>query len=121
MPFADSEGEAFGWAYIDDMLSTQLSNAVLSAAVVLADLALTAGDAVLARWAVERGQKVWPGEEVLDMRALSAAAVARPWRVEQTWTAITGRRILGVKVEPSARLRAHYQRLVEQRPIENLT
>ena len=119
VPFADSPGEAFGWTTVEDMVAARLSNDVRSAAINLADLALAADDAALATWALDRGQKVWPGDEALDMRALSAAALARPSRLEQTWAAITGRRILGEKVDPSSHLQAHYRQLVDHRAPSN--
>lgn len=113
-PFADSPTGSFGWANVadvDDNLAAGLANRILAAAYQLADLALSAGDAGLAEWAVAVGSRVLPGDDELDLRALSAADLARPSRLEQVWLAIDSRVVMGDKVEPSARVRDHYTSL----------
>lgn len=115
VPFVDSGDGGFGWASTETNLAATLANAILSAAIDLADVAIEAGDSELARWACNRGTLVWPGDESLDERALYAADLAQPSRLEQAWVAIDTRVVNGEKVEPSARLRSIYTSLRDRR------
>lgn len=110
-PFADCPEGTFGWAFADDSLAMQIAHRVLTASVLLADLAIDAGDPELALWATGRGFRVWPTDESLEARALTAAAMVSPSRLAQTWVAIEQRAQRGEGGDPSPRSRALFERL----------
>ena len=75
-PFANVPLGTFTWALDAGGAATRVANAVYAAAVELAQLALAAGGAELATWAVAQGRVVSRDDEVLDVLDLEAAAIS---------------------------------------------
>ena len=109
-PFSDSPAGTYGWAHTDTNPSALLANTILSAALDLADLAIGAGDSDLAAWAVDRGLLVWPTEEALHERALTAANIASPSKLTQAWAQVNSR-LAAEQESPSPRLVEFWQQL----------
>ena len=113
-PFANVPAGTFGWALDAGGVATRVGNAVRDAAVQLARLAVAAGDATLATWAVSQGRLVSRHDEPLDELELEAAAVS-PDRsaLARAWAGTT-RRYRSARQEVPGRLLEHYQRLCDQ-------
>jgi hypothetical protein len=110
-PFAGVPGGSFGWALDAGGLATRVANEVYDAAVALARLAVAAGDATLADWAIARGRLVSRDDDLLDELALDAAAVssarsslARAWASTKRRYRAAGKKLPGTLVE-------HYRQL----------
>ena len=113
VPFSGSSEHSYGWADLHDLgdITTMLVNAVHQAAVNLAGLAIGAGDAWLATWAIEKGLLLWEEDEDLDELYLSAAAIS-PDRsaLARAWAAVK-RPYESRHEEVPKRLVQHYQSL----------
>ncbi len=75
-PFAEVPLGSFTWALDAGGAATRVGNAVYAAAVELAQLAIAAGGAELAAWAVAQGRFVSRDDEALDVLDLEAAAIS---------------------------------------------
>ena len=110
-PFAGVPGGSFGWALDAGGLATRVANEVYDAAVALARLAVVAGDATLADWAIARGRLVSRDDDLLDELALDAAAVSSaPSALARAW-ASTKRRYRAAGKKLPAALVEHYRQL----------
>lgn len=117
-PFSGAPPGSYGWSDRPedgtDMV-TKLLDTVRSAAAELARLALDAGNAELALWAVNKGLEPWDQHEDLNMLYLTASA-ALPDRSALAigWGAVE-RRFKHAREPVPARLVEHYDGLRRQR------
>ena len=100
-PFANVPVGTFTWALEAGGVATRVGNAVYAAAVELAQLAIAAGGAELAAWAVAQGRFVSRDDEVLDVLDLEAAAIS-PDRsaLARSWAALKRRYRAGQQAVP---------------------
>jgi hypothetical protein len=115
-PFAGVPAGGFGWALDSGGVATRVANEVHEAAVKLARLAVGAGDAAIAAWAVAQGRLVSRDDELLDELELDAAAVSPDHSaLARTW-ASTKRRYRTARKKVPGQLVAHYRELREKGP-----
>ncbi|HET6874497.1 MAG TPA: bacterial transcriptional activator domain-containing protein, partial [Acidimicrobiales bacterium] len=89
-PFADLDpGDPWAWGPDDSGLCTRLAIQIHDAAIELADLALSAGDATLAAWAAEQGLLAEKTDQPLMCRLLRAGHLQG--RFDLTWAQINAR------------------------------
>jgi hypothetical protein len=94
-PFAGVPKGTYGWAFRTDSgpsLADDLGKVVVNAAMVLARLALDAGDQDLASWAGAKGVLVWQTDLKLSMLQLDSAAISPDaTALGRRWSDITQR------------------------------
>ena len=87
-PFAATAAGTYVWAFQGTTVSS-LSNSVHTAAVRLAQLALTKANTALATYAVGKGLLVWPTDVTLRKLELGIAASVDKSSLSRTWASIS--------------------------------
>ena len=94
-PFAGVPKGTYGWAFRTDSgpsLADDLGTVVVSAALVLARLAVDAGDQDLASWACAKGVLIWQTDLKLSMLQLDSASISPDaTALGRRWSDITQR------------------------------